>query len=285
MAYSSTGEDVIERRGIAAPLTAALRRVSWGAILVGIVVSLATQVLLAMLGAGIGTAVIEPVQQGANPATSSIGIGAAIWWAISGVIAAFAGGWVASRLAGSPSREVGMLHGLGAWAATTLLVLYLLGSTATAMVGGAFSMVTQTISGIGNAAGSAASSIGQMANPLQAIQDEVRAAANPNDPQAAGRQIATAVGRMVQQGMTEQQAEQRIAQWEQTYQQTRDQAEQQARSAADAAADSTSAAAFYAFIALLIGAIAGALGGRIGTPKVEALIEEAAPSSGRVRVS
>ena len=138
MAHSSlANEALVERTAVATPVTASLRRVSWGAILVGVVVSLATQVLLTMLGAGIGTAVIEPVQQGANPDVSTLGIGAAAWWAVSGIIAAFFGGWVASRLAGMPSREAGLLHGLGTWAATTLLVLYLIGSTASSGVGGA----------------------------------------------------------------------------------------------------------------------------------------------------
>lgn len=300
MAQSTLGNDAyIERTGVAGPLTASLRRVSWGAILVGVVVSLAIQVLLAMLGAGIGTAVIEPVQAGENPAASTLGISAAIWWAASGIVAAFIGGWVASRLAGIPSREAGVLHGLGTWAATTLLVLYLLGSTATAILGGAFNLVGQTVSGLGNVAGNAASAVGQVANPLQAIQDEVQAATNPDDPQAIGRQIATAVGRMltsegdaatearqtaidlmVRQGVPQPEAEQRIAQWEQSYRQTVDQAQQQARTAADATADGAATAALYGFIALLLGAIAGIIGGRAGTPRLEAVVAETTRVSG-----
>ena len=36
-----------------------------------------------------------------------MGIGAAAWWALSGIIAALIGGWVAARLAGNPSRRGG----------------------------------------------------------------------------------------------------------------------------------------------------------------------------------
>ncbi len=297
MAYpTATADHVAETTSVvASPLTASLRRVSWGAILVGVVVALAIQALLAMLGAGIGLAALEPAQQGGNPSAMTAGIGAAVWWALAGIIAAYAGGWVASRLAGIPSREAGLLHGLGAWAATTLLVLYLLGSTASSLLGGAFNLVGQTASGLGSAASDAVAA----ANPLEAIQDEVRSAANPNDPQAAGRQLATAVGRvltsegdaanqarqaavdvMVRQGMTQEDAQRRITEWEQQYRETRDQAAQQARAAADAAADGASTAAFYGFIALLLGALAGACGGRAGTP-----LEAAVAEPRRVRAS
>ena len=287
--------------GVAAPLTADLRRVSWGAILTGVVVALAVQVLLAMLGAGIGLATIEPTQQGDNPSATGMGIGAAIWWALSGIIAAFLGGWVASRLAGQPSREAGMLHGLAAWAVATLVVLYLVSSAAGSLIGGAFNVAGRTLSGVGSAAGGAVSAAAQqVGNPLEMIQDEIRSAANPNDPEAAGRQLAAEMGRvltgegdavdqarqaavdiLVRQGMAQEEAQQRVQGWEQRYRETREQVEQQARTAADAAADGASAAAFYGFIALLLGAIAGALGGRTGTPPLEAVVAE----TGRVRAS
>jgi hypothetical protein len=222
-----------------------------------------------------------------------VGIGAAIWWALSGIIAAFAGGWVAARLAGLPSREAGMLHGLAAWAVATLVVLYLLSSTASSIVGGAFNVVGRTLSGVGSAAGGAVSSVAQqVGNPLEAIQDEIRAATSPNDPEAAGRQLAVAMGRvltgaggaanqarqqaidlMVRQGVPQEEAQRRVQEWEQRYRQTRDQAAQQARAAADAAADGASTAAFYGFIALLLGALAGAFGGRAGTPLAAAVAE------------
>ena len=263
------------------------RRVSWGAILTGVVVALATQVLLAMLGLGIGLSGIEPTQVGDNPAASSMGIGAAVWWALSGILAALAGGWVAARLAGVPSRQIGLLHGLATWAVATLVVLWLLSGTASAIVGGAFNVVGRTLSGVGGAAGGAVSSVVQgLGNPLEALQDEIRGAAGPNtDPQAAGRQLAAAMGRVLtsegdaanqarqtavdvltRQGVAPDEAQRRVQDWEQRYRETRDQAAAQARAAADAAADGASTAAFYGFIALLLGAIAGAFGGRAGAP-------------------
>ena len=125
------------------------------------------------------------------PAASGMGIGAAVWWALSGILAAGAGGWVAARLAGVPSRQIGLLHGLAAWAVATLVVLYLLSSTATALVGGAFNVVGRTLSGVGGAAGSAASSVAQQfGNPLEALQDEIRGAAGPEHRSGGGRSAA-----------------------------------------------------------------------------------------------
>jgi hypothetical protein len=296
MAFSRPATDGVAETtiGVATPLTADLRRVSWGAILTGVVVALAVQVLLAMLGAAIGLATIEPVQAGDNPSAASMGISAAIWWALSGIVASLAGGWVAARLAGVPSHEAGMLHGLATWAVATLVVLYLLSSTATAIVGGAFNVVGRTLSGAGGAAGSAVSTAAQqLGNPLEALQDEIRSAAGPTDPQAAGRELAVAMGRvltgegdavnqarqsavdiMVHQGVPQDEAQRRVQKWEQQYRETRDQAAQQARAAADVAADGVSTAAFYGFVALLLGALAGAFGGRAGTPGFAGVVSE-----------
>jgi hypothetical protein len=291
MAFSRTasgdaGGDIVH--GAGAPIAAvAPRRVSWGAILTGVVVALAIQTLLAMLGVGIGLSSIEPTQVGDNPSASGLGIGAAIWWALSGILASLAGGWVAARLAGVPSRQIGLLHGLAVWAVATLVVLYLLSSTATAILGGAFNVVGSTLSGVGGAAGNAASSVAQgLGNPLEALQDEIRGAAGPDtDPEAAGRQLAAAMGRVLtsegdaatqarqsavdvltRQGVPADEAQRRVEGWEQRYRETRDQAAAQARAAADVAADGAATTAFYGFIALLLGAIAGAFGGRAGAP-------------------
>lgn len=292
MAPTTIGGEVVERSiGVAAPLTSDLQRVSWGAILTGVVVALAIQVMLAMLGAGIGLASIEPSQAGDNPAAATMGIGAAIWWALSGIVAALAGGWVAARLAGVPTHETGMLHGVAVWAVSTLVVLYLLSSTATAFIGGAFNVVGRTVSGVGSAAGGAVSAVaGQIGNPLQAIQDEIQSAGGVNDPAAAGRQLTAAMGSVLtgegdavtearqnavsiltQQGLPQQEAERRVQGWEQRYTTVRDQAAQQARATADAAADGASKAAFYGFIALVLGALAGAYGGRAGAPPAAAM--------------
>ena len=69
MAFSqpATGTVADTTMAAGAPLTADLRRVSWGAILAGVVVALALHVLLTMLGAGIGMSTLDPAQPGQSP--------------------------------------------------------------------------------------------------------------------------------------------------------------------------------------------------------------------------
>src|SRR5215207_7376131 len=101
--------------------TVLLNEISWGAVFAGVVVSLVTQLLLNMFGLGIGIATLDP-GSGDNPAASTFSIGAGIWWTISGIIAAFAGGYVAGRLSGRPKESTTGWHGVTAWAFTTLLI-------------------------------------------------------------------------------------------------------------------------------------------------------------------
>jgi hypothetical protein len=108
--------------------TITLSKISWGAVFAGVVVALGTQLLLNMLGIGIGAATLNPVG-GDNPSATSLSIGAGIWFAISGILAALAGGYAAGRLAGVANGSTAGWHGLTTWALATLLIFYLLGST------------------------------------------------------------------------------------------------------------------------------------------------------------
>ena len=58
------------------------RRVSWGALFGGVVLALALQLILSLLGAGIGFGTVN-VAAGSTPSASSFGIGAGIWWVVS----------------------------------------------------------------------------------------------------------------------------------------------------------------------------------------------------------
>lgn len=106
-------------------------RLSWGAVLAGIIVALAAHIVLNLFGLGVGIA-------GAPIGTSVewFGAGFATWWAIAGIIAAGIGGWVAGRTLGSGDRNDGMIHGLLSWAGTTLVIAFLLASA----LGGAIGM-------------------------------------------------------------------------------------------------------------------------------------------------
>ena len=272
--------------------TIMLNRVSWGAVLAGVVVALVTQLILNLLGVGVGAATLDP-GTGDNPSASSFSIGAAIWWTLSGIIASFAGGYAAGRLAGKPRESTAGWHGLTAWALTTLVIFYLLTSTLGSVIGGAYRTVTSAVGGVAQTVGETAQTAAQTAapalaratDPFSSIEDAVRGATGGNDPAAlrdaaisavraaltgneaqaeeARERAAQAIARA--QNIPVEQARTQVQQYEQQYRQAVDQAKQQATEAADAAADVVSRGALFGAIALVLGAIAAWFGGRAGT--------------------
>lgn len=260
-----------------------LRNVSWGAIFAGVALALVVHVLLSMLGIGIGAATLDPGTSD-NPAASTFSVISAIWYAVSGIIAAFVGGIVAARLSGRTEAQIGGLHGLTAWAVTTLLMLYLLTSSVGAVVGGAFSGVSSAIGGVSQTVAQAAGPALQNVNPLDALEQQVQATGN--DPEAlrqrainairglatsdeAGRDIARQEAAQALADMRSiplPEAEAQVAQVEEQYRQTVDQAQQAATEAAETAANAVSIGALAGFVALLAGAIAAWMGGRNGIP-------------------
>ena len=268
--------------------TVLLNRISWGAVLAGVVVALVTQLVLNMIGVGVGAATLHPMS-GDNPEASTFSIGAAIWWTISGIIAAFAGGYAAGRLAGRPKESTAGWHGLTAWALTTLVVFYLVTTTVGSLIGGVFGTISSAAGGLGRtaatAAQAAAPALAQANDPFSTIERSVREATGGNDP-AALRDAAVSAVRAVVTGNPEQaqQARERAAQtlskaqdisieearaqvqqYEQQYKDTVERTKQQAAKAADAAASAISKGALFGAVALLLGAIAGWFGGRAGT--------------------
>src|SRR5262245_21666483 len=77
-----------------------VKRVSWGAIFAGAVVVVAIQLALALLGLGLGAGTVEPFVE--PKPLAGLGIAATIWIIVSSLIALFAGGIVAGRLANQP---------------------------------------------------------------------------------------------------------------------------------------------------------------------------------------
>lgn len=261
--------------------TILMNKVSWGAIFAGVVVALVTQILLTMLGVGIGIATLDPGTAD-NPAASSLSIGAGIWYVVTGILASFVGGYIAARLSGKTTPTTGALHGLTTWAFTTLLVLYFLTSTIGGLVGGVFSGVTSAIGGVGQTVAQTAAPALANSNPLDAIEGQVRATGT--DPEAlqanavnALRALATsdeagaaeartqaAQALSQARGIPLDQAQTQVAQIEQRYRDTVASAKQTATEAAETAASVVSTGAILAFIALVLGAVAAWLGGRSG---------------------
>lgn len=127
--------------------------VSWGAVFAGLVLSLIVYLVLSVLGTAIGASAIDPMGD-RNP-FSGFGVGAGVWAGVTTLLAIAVGGFVAGFLA----RRSGGLHGLLAWAMTTLVTVYLLISatgSALNMAGSAAKTGLTTVGAVAGAGVSAA---------------------------------------------------------------------------------------------------------------------------------
>lgn len=169
-------------------------RISWGSIFAGAVIALATQLVLALIGAAIGLATLDPAS-GDSPSATTLGAGAGIWLLLSTLISLFLGGYIAARLGGSFN---GWLHGLTTWGTVTILTLMLLTSAAGRLVGSA--------SGLANFAannadkGQLQSAANDASSKARQKADELRAAARQPGEQPIERDAKVAADRAAKGG-------------------------------------------------------------------------------------
>ena len=269
------------------------RAISWGAVFAGVVIVLAIEVLLSMLGIGIGLSTVNPVE-GTTPGASTLGASAGLWWGISYLVALVAGGYVAARLAAQRLTPLdAALHGILTWAFTLLVTFYLLSTAVGSVIGGAFSAVSGTLSGAAEGLKSAAPKITEASgvtpdivqrtakdlltgqptnadpNSLNAEQAEQEIAADLPKLAAGGDTAKQAHDQIValmsaQLHISPDEANHRLESLQQKAQQTKDRAINQAKATADTAATGLSRASLFAFAALLMGAFAAAFGGYLG---------------------
>ena len=269
------------------------RRISWGAIFGGVILVVAVQLLLSLLGAGIGLDQVN-TNAGTTPNGSSLGIGAGAWWIISSIIALAFGGYAAAWLAGIELRWDGVLHGLITWGIATLLTVWLLSSAIGSVIGGGASALGGLASAAGGGVKDAAQPIAQAAGVSpDTVQNQAQAYLKPADtdpatmsPQDAQKEVATnlvtyakggpdaapAKTRIVsimaaQQHIPLDQATKQFDDAQAKLQQQKDQAIQTAKNAADATATAAARTSFAAFADLLIGAIAAAIGGSLAVQR------------------
>ena len=243
----ATLEPTIERRQT---ISAPLRRVSWGAIFAGAAIATALMVLLGLLGVAIGATISDPIS-GDTPSAKAFGIGAGLWWIVSGILALLAGGWAAARMAGLRRKGEGPLHGLVTWAVTTTALVVLMSSAIGAIASGAFQAVSLGTRFIDRDAASHAmqelkgtSGHGRHDARRQdraSLDDSTRGATSPGE---SNEPVPVAT-------------------------------EQDARQAAQAAADALAMAAWWTCLFLLLTAIAATLGGLMGAPRERSTVRTA----------
>jgi hypothetical protein len=279
--------------------TIMLNQVAWGAVFAGASMALVMQIILNMIGLGVGLSTLD-IAQGDTPSASSMSVGAGIWFVVSGIMAAGLGGYIAGRLSGKASSSTAAYHGLISWAISTLAIIYLLSSAVSGVTGGALSTASSALGGAGKALGgsvqtavqTAAPSLNNVSDPMAAIESKVRSASGGQDP-AALRDAATTAVRAALTGDTSQQAaatdkaaealakaqnisqdeaKAQIGQYQQQYKDAVAKTKQQAKHAADTAAKRASQGALYGALALLLGALAAFFAGRASavTPTVAA---------------
>ncbi len=285
--------EVIVRQG-------SFRRISWGGIFAGLFLVLSVQLLLSMLGLGIGLGMVQP-GQGGVPNVGAIGIGAAIWWVVTYLIALVIGSYAAARLASVGLRFDGVLHGLVTWAFALMVTFYLLTTAVGGVLGGAFGVVGNALSVAGQGFKAAAPEVAKAAGvSTDQTQQRAKELLQPTDPSKMSNQQAEAqltkdvgsylaggsgapqardqiIGIMAAKlGISRDDAAKRFDQWAGQFNQAKSTAAQGAKQAADRAAGVLSQASIWAFVALLLGAIFSGLGGAWGT-RPRSLDEEAHP--------
>jgi hypothetical protein len=207
-----------------------------------------------------------------------MGIGAAIWWFITGLIALFIGGWVAGRLGWRLSKVDRALHGLTMWG-VFYVAMFLLATTALGtLLSGGFALLGTGVSAAGQAAstpqgqqaiqqtmqsqgvnpqmvqqeiarimgGGAAQDQQGNANVVTTVNNYFKSGKTSQDRQQAVQAIMQATG------MSEAQANQLLTNLEQ--------ASQQARQTTEKAANITGGTLIGLSIAMIIGAIVAMLG-------------------------
>jgi hypothetical protein len=150
MSYVNRMDDsnVVVEPPVVARVTDYHDRVRWGPILSGLLVALATQLILSAVFAAIGAGNVEASGRPRTIAGDVAG-GVGIWSTIGLLISLFTGGWVTANACGPMNRSTAILNGAILWATTLAVSSWLLAS------------------GVSGAFGVAASNAGEVVNQLQ----------------------------------------------------------------------------------------------------------------------
>lgn len=201
------------------------KRIWWGAIFAGSIITILVSFMLGLLGIAIGAANVD-FRNGVS--AEGAGRSALIWWLVITLVAYFCGGCVAGRLAGVLRRGDAMLHGIVTWGVVTIAVVVLVGSA----VGGVLSGMTNFLAGGLQGQGS----------------HHITANVNVSEPSGANPESSTDYKQATPTQSNDQS----------------NQSNQDVRESAGAAAQMTSEAAMWTLVALIVGGVAAMAGGASG---------------------
>jgi hypothetical protein len=268
--------------------------VSWGAVIAGAVVALASSLVLIALGSGIGLVSVSPWAN-SGVSAETFGVLAVAWFAAIQLFSSGVGGYIAGRLR---TRWVGVhtdevffrdtAHGFLVWAVGAVVSASLLASALSLIVSGAAHVGGAAIQGAGSVASTASGAAVGKADPSQYFTDMLfRSDHTPQGDSAStraevGRIFAksamegdlnaadkTYVGQLVarETGLSQPDAEKRVADVVAQSKTAAADAANTLKKAADEVRGIAEAASLWAFISLLIGAFAASymatVGGRL----------------------
>lgn len=288
IAMSSPATFGTETQAMAQRGTGSRGRISWGAVIAGVVVALATAVLLSLIGVAIGASSM-------HPGAAALGIGTGLWAVLSIIVSMALGGYIAARLCGTHSHLDSELHGLTVWALTLLLGAVLLAQAVSGAIGIAVESAGTAAGGALSGTGALASRLTQQVSP-QALIDRLQASlstgGNPTQmtKEQVSNEIAMLIGRRVyngtlsdqdrdrldtlvadQGGISKDEAARRINGIEQQVQAFQTQAQQRLQDATNAATRAATIGARAISAGLILGLATALIGAWFGTRHAQVL--------------
>jgi hypothetical protein len=129
-------------------------KISWPAIIAGVVVTAVSQMLLSLLGLGIGLGTVDvlndPSTSNVNDSSTVNGIatGTLIWWSVSMLVSLFLGGLTAGKISRSRSTEMLAWNGFLTWCTFTVFSFFILTSSIGKLVSGISNVFGSALTGI-----------------------------------------------------------------------------------------------------------------------------------------
>ncbi|MBE9034739.1 hypothetical protein [aff. Roholtiella sp. LEGE 12411] len=145
MSYVNRAGDVIPPEpAVVSRVTEYHDLVRWGPIISGLLVSLATQLILSAIIGAVAAGAVEGSGAPRTIAPNAAG-NAGLWSTIALLISLFTGGWVTARACGPMNRNTALLNGAILWATTLAVSSWLLASGVTGAFGVAASNAGEVI--------------------------------------------------------------------------------------------------------------------------------------------
>ena len=165
-----------------------LGRISWGAVIAGVILALVIQLTLNLLGIAIGTTQLDPYDKDA-PTVKTLTSTAVFWVGLSMIVSLLIGGWAAARFAGIPDNLDGVMHGLLVWGLVTLVTILLVSSALGRLLSGVNFLFQRSLDLLGQVTGTIAQGAANVVQGAASVAQDVvqKAGDTAKDVVSAGK--------------------------------------------------------------------------------------------------